>query len=303
MEPLIVLVGVTCVGLITGVLKGRPLRRLPTALRGGLAAMFLLTGGAHFVGMRAELIAMVPPALPTPEVLVTVSGLFELIGALALLWTPTSGPAAGALGLLLLALFPANVYASGTATDWWDQLIPRTITQLIFLSATGTVMVDRLRATPLRSHGREATAGPAAKGPEGAHMTPPPALTDRRRKVDAGEWTAELDRIAGRLNLIAHTGDRRDDASGRWRGIGVGAELGSGTRTDVTLSSPSLASTMGTRWTRAAVVQPASTTCTSGSNARSARTRWIGSVIGVSATTASIVTTCVMTCGVSGSQV
>ena len=41
MEPLIVLVGVTCVGLITGVLKGRPLRRLPTALRGGLAAMFL----------------------------------------------------------------------------------------------------------------------------------------------------------------------------------------------------------------------------------------------------------------------
>ncbi|MCX5316590.1 hypothetical protein [Streptomyces sp. NBC_00154] len=177
MEPLIVLVGVTCVGLITGVSKGRPLRRLPTALRGGLAAMFLLTGGAHFVGMRDELIAMVPPALPAPEVLVTVSGLFELVGALALLWTPTSGPAAGALGLLLLALFPANVYASGTATDWWDQLIPRTITQLIFLSATGTVMVDRLRATPLRWHSRKATAVPAAKGPEGAHMTPPPLLS------------------------------------------------------------------------------------------------------------------------------
>ncbi|WP_326815616.1 DoxX family protein [Streptomyces sp. NBC_01763] len=174
MEPLIVLIGVTCVGLITGVLKGRPLRRLPTALRGGLAAMFLLTGGAHFVGMRDELIAMVPPALPAPEVLVTVSGLLELVGALALLWAPASGPAAGALGLLLLALFPANVYASGTATDWWDQLIPRTITQLIFLSATGTVMVDRLRATPLRWHGRKATAVPAAKGPEGAHMTPPP---------------------------------------------------------------------------------------------------------------------------------
>lgn len=189
MEPLIVLIGVTCVGLITGVLKGRPLRRLPTALRGGLAAMFLLTGGAHFVGMRDELIAMVPPALPAPEVLVTVSGLLELVGALALLWAPASGPAAGALGLLLLALFPANVYASGTATDWWDQLIPRTITQLIFLSATGTVMVDRLRATPLRWHGRKATAVPAAKGPEGLIWLLRPcthrqAPQGRRRRVD-----------------------------------------------------------------------------------------------------------------------
>lgn len=119
------------------------------------------------MGMRDELIAMVPPALPAPEVLVTVTGLFELVGALALLWAPTSGPAAGALGLLLLALFPANVYASGTATDWWDQLIPRTITQLIFLSATGTVMVDRLRATPLRWRGRKETAVPAAKGRKG----------------------------------------------------------------------------------------------------------------------------------------
>ncbi|MFB7308170.1 hypothetical protein [Streptomyces sp. NPDC056192] len=183
MEPLIVLVGVTCIVLITGVLKVPPLRRLPTALRGGLAAMFLLTGGAHFVGMRDELVAMVPPALPAPEVLVTVSGVFELVGALALLWAPTSGPAAGALGLLLLALFPANVYASGTAKDWWDQLIPRTITQLIFLSAAGTVLVDRLRATPLRRHNRKQPAVPAGRGSRDSSAIAP---AGKRRKGDAG---------------------------------------------------------------------------------------------------------------------
>lgn len=150
MEPLITLVGVTCLLLITGVLKVPPLRRLPTALRGGLAAMFLLTGGAHFVGMRDELIAMVPPALPAPDLLVTVSGGCELAGALALLWSPAAAPAAAALGLMLLAMFPANVYAADTATVWWDQLAPRTGTQLVFLAATGTVLVDRLRAAPLR---------------------------------------------------------------------------------------------------------------------------------------------------------
>lgn len=112
-----------------------------------------------------------------------MSGVFELVGALALLWAPTSGPAAGALGLLLLALFPANVYASGTAKDWWDQLIPRTITQLIFLSAAGTVLVDRLRATPLRRHDRKATAVPAGRGSSDSSDIAP---ADKRRKADAG---------------------------------------------------------------------------------------------------------------------
>ncbi len=64
MEPLVALVGTTCLALIIGACGVHRLRRLPTALRGGLAVMFLLTGGAHFIGMRDELVAMVPPALP-----------------------------------------------------------------------------------------------------------------------------------------------------------------------------------------------------------------------------------------------
>ncbi|MFI6860052.1 hypothetical protein ACIBKZ_09080 [Streptomyces sp. NPDC050421] len=105
--------------------------------------------------MRQELVDMVPPALPAPGLLVTLTGIAELVGALALLWPATAGSAAGALGLLLIAMFPANVYAADTATLWWDQLVPRTLTQLVFLSATATVFVDRLRVTSARaSRGR-----------------------------------------------------------------------------------------------------------------------------------------------------
>ena len=85
MEPLVVLVLVTLVLLAAGAAGVRPLRPPVVALRGGLAAMFVLTGAAHFVGMRAELISMVPPGLPAPGLLVTVTGLLELAGAAGLL--------------------------------------------------------------------------------------------------------------------------------------------------------------------------------------------------------------------------
>ncbi|MFJ6611340.1 hypothetical protein ACIQPT_13805 [Streptomyces sp. NPDC091289] len=145
MEPLIALVGITCLALLVGACGVHRLRRLPTALRGGLAAMFLLTGGAHFIGMREELVAMVPPDLPSPGLLVTVTGVAEIAGALALLWRRTAAPAAGLLTVLLIAMFPANVYAADTADTWWDELIPRTLTQLVFLAAAVTVLADRIR--------------------------------------------------------------------------------------------------------------------------------------------------------------
>jgi hypothetical protein len=76
-EPLITLVAVTAVLLVAGALGVRALRPWPVALRGGLAAMFTLTGVVHFVWMREELIAMVPPALPAPGLLVTITGVLE----------------------------------------------------------------------------------------------------------------------------------------------------------------------------------------------------------------------------------
>jgi uncharacterized membrane protein len=158
MAPLIVFVVVTAGIHIAGRAGVRRLRPWPVALRGGLAALFTTTGIAHFVGMRAELIAMVPPGLPDPALLVTISGVLELAGALGLLLRPTAPWAAGCLAALLVALYPANVYAAleGVTTAPEDGLLPRTLIQLLWLAAAVAVVVSSVRDR--RKERAEATA-------------------------------------------------------------------------------------------------------------------------------------------------
>lgn len=85
----------------------------PAAVAVGLALMFVMTGIAHFVpGMRRDMIAIVPPRLPAPGLLVSGTGVLELLGAAGLLYPPTRVAAAACLFLLMLAMFPANVYAA-----------------------------------------------------------------------------------------------------------------------------------------------------------------------------------------------
>ena len=182
MEPITALTAVTVVLLFVGRWRGNSLRRLSVALRGGLAAMFLLTGMSHFVGMRAELIAMVPPALPAPEVLITLTGVAELAGAAGLLWRPTVVPASAGLSALLIGMFPANIYAavSGVQTAWYDQVVPRTVMQAVFLAATLTVLVDGIRR---RRANRGAAAAPGLTGPTGGRSvcrTPSGGAGERR---------------------------------------------------------------------------------------------------------------------------
>lgn len=69
MEPLIVLVAVPLAILALGAAGVQRLRSWPVALRGGVAAMFVLTGTAHFVWMQEELISMIPPILPYPDLI------------------------------------------------------------------------------------------------------------------------------------------------------------------------------------------------------------------------------------------
>lgn len=162
MAPLVVLTTVTLLLLAAGAAGVRRLRPWPVALRGGLAAMFTLTGLSHFVGMRADLISMVPPGLPEPALLVTVTGILELAGAAGLLWRPTAPWAAAGLSALLVAMFPANVYAAvaGLTLDGEPAmaLLPRTLLQVLFLGATLTVLVWHVR------HRRSATATGAVGG-------------------------------------------------------------------------------------------------------------------------------------------
>jgi uncharacterized membrane protein len=83
------------------------------ALRYALAAMFIFTAISHFhPRTRPDLIRMVPPPFPQPALLVTLTGILEFIGALGLLVLPFIAPAALALSGLLIAMFPANIYAA-----------------------------------------------------------------------------------------------------------------------------------------------------------------------------------------------
>jgi uncharacterized membrane protein len=70
---------------------------------------FLIGGIAHFVATEVEM-RIVPPFIPWPHAVVLVSGAFELLGTVGLLWRPTRRAAGIGLFLLTIAVTPANVY-------------------------------------------------------------------------------------------------------------------------------------------------------------------------------------------------
>ena len=74
-----------------------------------LALFFVAAGVTHFTNPEF-FVAIVPPALPAPLTLVYVSGMFEILGGLAVLWPATRAAAGVGLVLLLLAVYPANLY-------------------------------------------------------------------------------------------------------------------------------------------------------------------------------------------------
>jgi uncharacterized membrane protein len=80
--------------------------------RVALATMFLFTAASHFAPMKRKLIAMVPPGLPRPDLLVFITGLAELAGAAGLLIPSLRFWAACCLILLLVVMLPANVSAA-----------------------------------------------------------------------------------------------------------------------------------------------------------------------------------------------
>ena len=83
-----------------------------TRRRVGLAIVFLwfaIGGIAHFALTETEM-RIVPPWVPWPREAVLVSGVFELLGAVGLLWRPTRRAAGWGLFALTLAVTPAHIY-------------------------------------------------------------------------------------------------------------------------------------------------------------------------------------------------
>ncbi len=140
MIPLVVLASSFLVFVLLGRGGVRRLRDPIVCLRLALAAMFLLTASAHFGGRRADLVRMVPPFFPRPELLVTLTGLLEIAGAVGLLLPRFAPWAAAGLAALMLAMFPANVHAAREALTIGGRAVPavgpRAVMQVVFIAAT-----------------------------------------------------------------------------------------------------------------------------------------------------------------------
>ncbi len=115
---------------------------LQWTLRGVLAAVFVFMGVTHFIPKIARgMAAMIPPALnrpgwPSGAWLVAFTGVCEIAGGIGLLVPATQFAAGMALVLFLVAVFPANSYASlhperfgRAAFAFW----PRYVAQLVLV--------------------------------------------------------------------------------------------------------------------------------------------------------------------------
>lgn len=149
MVPLIVLLLSFAILRGLGLLGVTELNSVDLPLRIALFLMFLLTASAHWGKGRPDLIRMVPPFFPRPEVLVTVTGILEILGAVGLFVPATSRLAAASLAVLLLALFPANIRAAREHLTILGRPAPgllfRGAIQLVFVSA---LLIVALQESP-----------------------------------------------------------------------------------------------------------------------------------------------------------
>ena len=74
-----------------------------------MAIFYLFAGLNHFLDPNFYL-QMMPPFLPKPELLIQISGVIEIILAVLLCYPKTTRCAAIGIILLLIAVFPANIY-------------------------------------------------------------------------------------------------------------------------------------------------------------------------------------------------
>ncbi len=86
--------------------------------RGLLGAVFVVAGVLHFVATPVYM-KIVPGWMPSPRMIVLVSGAFEVLGGVGVLVPSTRRFAAWGLVALLVAVMPANVQmALDHATKW-----------------------------------------------------------------------------------------------------------------------------------------------------------------------------------------
>ncbi|MEV0632771.1 DoxX family protein [Nonomuraea wenchangensis] len=129
----------------------------------GLAVMLVMTAGAHFVPAsvtfmpnHADMVAMVPPFVPFPALVVILTGVLELAGAAGLVLERTRRAAGICLALLFVAMLPANVHAALSdvtlggepATPLWQRVPEQVLYIAIALWAASEARVRSLARSP-----------------------------------------------------------------------------------------------------------------------------------------------------------
>jgi uncharacterized membrane protein len=95
------------------------LAHIPGVLGGqiGIALLFAFTGLAHFIKTSA-MTQMLPRWVPIRVLIIYLTGVFELLAAVAILVSPISRFAGLALCVFLLMIVPSNIYAAFKRVDF-----------------------------------------------------------------------------------------------------------------------------------------------------------------------------------------
>lgn len=160
METLLVLLTTLLVLRAAGALGARRFADWPSCAAYALGVMLIMTGTTHFlpeafadspVPTHADFIPMVPPAVPLPSLMIYLTGVLELLGALGLFRTETRRPAGLGLVALFVVMLPANVYAAvsdvpfngAPATPLWARIPEQVLYIGVALWAAGVLRVPR----------------------------------------------------------------------------------------------------------------------------------------------------------------
>ncbi|MEU4269863.1 hypothetical protein [Streptomyces sp. NPDC026092] len=102
-----------------GALGVRRFATWPAAAAHAVAVMLFMTASAHFVPAgvtvmpnHADLVAMVPSAVPFASAMVYLTGVLEFLGAVGLIIGRTRRAAGYCLALLFVVMLPANIHAA-----------------------------------------------------------------------------------------------------------------------------------------------------------------------------------------------
>ena len=112
MAPLFILVISFLVLRAIGLLGVRRLSSWQEAGLFAVAIMFLFTGSTHFTAMKHDYAAMLPGFVPMKVSIIHLTGVLQITGAIGLLVPRTRRLAGIGLALLLVGMFPGNVYAA-----------------------------------------------------------------------------------------------------------------------------------------------------------------------------------------------